>query len=106
MLHRNPIPYYFNFTKSFELNDLVEISVDCHSGYTSDEYPVCFHWDSIRFEITEILDRWYQGNLNPDVPPANYFKVRTNDNKVYIIKHMSDSDKWFLWIHGESINLF
>ena len=85
--------------------DLISIKVESHSGYKANDYPVSFYWDSIRFDIKEILDRWYQGDLNPEFPPAFYFKVKTSDDKVYILKHETNSDRWFLWIRGESINL-
>ena len=87
------------------MNDLIEVKVRCHSGYKSDEYPACFYWDNIRFDIKDILDRWYQGDLNPEFPAAYYFKVKTNDEKVYILKHEDTSDKWYLWIQGEMMNL-
>ncbi len=88
------------------MDDLVEIKVKCHSGYASNEYPLYFYWDNIRFEINDVLDRWYQADHNHDFPPANYFKVKTKDGKIYILKYEKVSDKWFLYIHGESINLF
>ena len=87
------------------MNDLIEIKVECKSGYKANEYPIKFYWDNICFEINDIMDRWFQGDLNPDYPPANYFKVKTNDKKIYILKHDEHSHKWFLWIHGESMNL-
>jgi hypothetical protein len=87
------------------MRDSVLITVECHSGFKADEYPKCFFWESVRFEIDEIVDRWYQGNLNPDFPAANYFKVRTTDNNIYILKHETKRDIWYLCIHGEAINL-
>jgi hypothetical protein len=87
------------------MNDFIPIMVKTHSGYKADEYPKYFYWDNIRFEIIEILDRWYQGNQNPEFPAADYFKVRTNDRKTYILKHENNPDNWFLLIHGDSINL-
>lgn len=87
------------------MSDLIQIEVECHSGYKSDEYPLRFYWDNLCFEINEIIDRWYQGDLNPDFPPATYFKVRTSDDKIFILKHESIKDVWFLWIHGESLSL-
>jgi hypothetical protein len=87
------------------MNDLIEIKVFCYSGYKSEEYPRYFEWDDIGFDIKDILDRWHQCNLNPEFPTADYFKVLTADNKIYILKHEIIPDKWFLWIKGESINL-
>ena len=57
------------------------------------------------FEIKEILDRWYKGDLNPEFPVANYFKVSVAEDKIFILKHEIKSGKWFLWIHGVSMNL-
>ena len=88
-----------------KMRDLVKIEVVCHSGYKADEYPVRFYWEDHRFEITEVTDRWYQGDVNPEFPAATYFKVRTSDDKTFILKHESLKDAWFLWIHGESLSL-
>lgn len=89
----------------FLMQDLFEITVECHSGYKADEHPVRFYWDDICFEIREIEDRWYQGNAGPEFPSAHYFKVCTTDNKTYILKHETKSDRWFLWVRGECMNL-
>ena len=64
-----------------------------------------FEWDNIGFDIKEILDRWHQGDLNPEFPAADYFKVLTTDQKIFILKHEIETDEWFLWVKGESLNL-
>ena len=75
---------------------LIPIIVECHSGSKGDEYPICFYLMNMKYEIKEISDRWYQAQTIPDVPVANYFKVRTLSNNIYIIKHEIESDLWFL----------
>ena len=87
------------------MKDLIPIKVVCHSGFKADEYPKSFYWDNIKFEIKEILDRWYQDDQNPDFQSAIYFKVLTSDDKTYLIKHEQNRGNWFLLIYGESINL-
>jgi len=87
------------------MNDLFQVHIICHSGYKADEYPKTFYWDSIRFEIEEILDRWYQGDQHPEIPQADYYKVRTSDQKIYILRHELKSDTWYLWIKGERLDL-
>ena len=87
------------------MSDLIQIKVECHSGYKADEYPVRFCYENLHFEIEEIVDRWYQGDLNPEFPATNYFKVQTTDKKNFILKHEINRDRWFLWIHGESLQL-
>lgn len=76
--------------------NLIPIKVECHAGYKSDEYPICFSMGNIKFEIMEIADRWYQAKATPDWPVADYFKVRTVGKSIYILKHELDSDQWFL----------
>lgn len=76
--------------------NLIPIKVECHSGYKANEYPICFYWMNIKYEIREIADRWYQAQTTPNSPVANYFKVRTAGKSIYIIKHELESDQWFL----------
>lgn len=75
---------------------LIPIKVECHSGHKADEYPVCFYWGNLKFEIKEISDRWFQAKAAPDSPVADYFKVRTESKSIYIIKHELKTDQWFL----------
>jgi hypothetical protein len=75
---------------------LIPIEVQCHSGYKTDEYPKCFFWNNDRFEISQITDRWYQGDSNPEYPVSNYFKVDTTCGNQYIIKHDLEKDEWYL----------
>lgn len=86
--------------------NLIPIKVECHSGYKADEYPVSFYWNEINYEIKEISDRWYQAQLTPDGPVANYFKVRTASKTEYIIKHELKNNLWFLVTTNEPIFRF
>jgi hypothetical protein len=87
------------------MKDLFPIVVVCHSGYKADEYPKYFFWDTIKFDIEEILDRWYQIEQNTGFPLINYYKVRTTDQKIYILKQEIAEDIWYLWIKGERMDL-
>ncbi|MBZ4676401.1 MAG: putative cytosolic protein [Anaerophaga sp.] len=87
------------------MQQLIAISVECYSGYRADEYPIKFYLHDMPFHITEIIDRWYQRESSPDYPASTYFKVVTNDQHHYILKHALDQDKWFLLVKGEAINL-
>lgn len=75
---------------------LVPIIVESHSGYKAGEYPICFYWMNIRFEIREISDRWYQTQITPESPLSNYFKIRTSNMSIFILKHDLETDRWFL----------
>lgn len=87
------------------MNDLVKIKVECHSGYKAGEYPIRFYWEDVCIHVKTLLDRWYQYDAQTEFTPANYFKVLSTDEKTYLLKHEQDSDTWFLWIKGESLNL-
>ena len=76
--------------------NLIPIQVECHSGYKADEYPKYFTLDNERLEISDITDRWYQCDNDPEWPVSDYFKVITTGGKEYIIKHEHKSDSWYL----------
>jgi hypothetical protein len=75
---------------------MIPIKVECHSGYKADEYPKCFYLDENRFEIIEITDRWHQGDRDPEIPAADYFKVETSGGGQFILKHDLGRDHWYL----------
>jgi len=57
----------------------VRIQVESYSGYRNDETPRRFLWNNRRYEIVEIIDRWYQASRDPAVPTSDYFKVRVTE---------------------------
>ena len=78
------------------MTKLIEVKVECYSGYKADEYPICFYRYDQRFEIHEIIDRWYQGDSNPEWPVSNYFKVDTACGERFLLKHDLETDKWYI----------
>lgn len=76
--------------------NLIPVKVECHSGYKADEYPVCFYWLEIKYDIKEISDRWFQAALTEQGPVANYFKVRTSGKQEFILKHELEKNHWFI----------
>jgi hypothetical protein len=75
---------------------MIRVKVESHSGSKADEYPVCFYWLDVKYEISEISDRWFQAVVNEQGPVANYYKVRTASKQEFILKHEIQSDQWFL----------
>jgi hypothetical protein len=73
----------------------VPVRVECHSGHKGEEYPVAVHLEGQRREVTEIVDRWYQGAPDPSYPAAEYFKVRAAEG-LLILKHDRAGQVWFL----------
>jgi len=74
------------------------IQVECHSGYKTNERPVAFMYQGERREIQEIVDRWYEGGLDPGRPVIDYFKVKTTDGKIYLLRYLSAFDTWSIRI--------
>jgi hypothetical protein len=77
----------------------VPITVETYSGYKADETPRAFFHQGRRYLIEEVIDRWYQASADPTLASASYFKVRTTDGAVFIIKRDNESQTWSLQ-HG------
>ncbi len=65
------------------------IEVSCHSGYRADEYPVRFVLDGHFIQVVEVLNRWRS-------PEFRYFKVRGEDERVYLLRQEPCRDTWDL----------
>jgi hypothetical protein len=70
------------------------VQVECHSGYKANERPVAFTYQGCRREVKEIIDRWYEGGLDPPRPKIDYFKVKTTDDQIFILRYLSLFDAW------------
>ena len=75
-----------------------KIPVECYSGYRADEPPMAFTFRERRWEVAEIVDRWYEGGLQPGRPQVNYFKVRTAEGTVFLLRYLSLFDAWSIWV--------
>ena len=58
----------------------MNLIVDCYSGHRGEETPRRLRLGERPVEVASILDRW----LSPD---HRYFKLRGDDDRVYIIRH-------------------
>jgi hypothetical protein len=76
-----------------------DIKVECYSGYKGEETPRAFEYAGKRFEISEILDRWYEGDLDPTALRHNYFKVKTAEGEVFLIRYTPRYESWTLCRH-------
>lgn len=71
-----------------------ETTVECYSGYKAAERPLAFTFQERRWEVAEIVDRWYEGGLEPKQPRVDYFKVKTVEGSVFILRYVSLFDAW------------
>ena len=70
------------------------VSVACYSGYKANERPRAFVFRGRRHEVSDILDRWYEGGSDPGRPVVDYFKVRTGEGGEYILCYHTLFDRW------------
>jgi hypothetical protein len=70
------------------------IQVECYSGYRVNERPHAFLFRERRREVMEIVDRWYEGGVDPSEPEISYFRVKTTDGEVYLLRYLSLFDSW------------
>ena len=68
---------------------LSDLHVECYAGYRGDEAPLRFTLAGREHEITDILDRWL-------APSHRYFKVRSADGGVFILRQDSETHTWEL----------
>ena len=78
------------------LMNLTPVQVESYAGTKADEMPWRFVWGGQTFEVSEVIDRWYQVESKPEWPRADYFKVRAANDRGYLLKHDVESDEWFL----------
>jgi hypothetical protein len=74
--------------------DFEKIQVECYSGYKANERPVAFTYQGRRWKITDIVDRWYEGGMESTLPEINYFKVKTTEGYVFLLRYLSLFDAW------------
>jgi hypothetical protein len=67
----------------------MKLRVECYAGAKADERPVRFQLGERDHMVEEVVDQWY--GLD-DV----FFKVRTDDGNLYILRRNSAADVWTL----------
>jgi hypothetical protein len=74
----------------------IPVLVESHAGHRADEAPRRFLGPEGYCEIEEVLDRWYQAELDPRRPITNYYKVRLAGGAVLLLAHEPTADAWYL----------
>ena len=67
----------------------MRVTVEAYSGYKANERPRRFVLDGHSYEVLEVLDQWYG-------PDSVYFKVRADDQNLYILQYHSLGEEWSL----------
>ena len=75
----------------------MQIRVECYSGWKADEQPIRFRAGEELQSVEEVMDQWYG-------PDSGFFKVRTDDGSVCVLRHTMASDEWTLEArHGSDV---
>lgn len=67
----------------------MKVRVSCHAGYRGEETPIRLYLGERSIEIKSVEDRW----LAPD---HRYFKVKGDDEALYILRHDPSAGTWGL----------
>jgi hypothetical protein len=70
-------------------SDVLRIGVECYAGYKGEETPRTIVLGGRRIAVADVIDRW----LAPD---HRYFKIRGDDDHLYIIRQDVESGDWML----------
>jgi hypothetical protein len=73
---------------------LIQIKVECYAGYRGEETPRNIRFQSRKIEVKKVLDRWLD-------PEYRYFKLRGDDEGIYIIRHDMNTWMWELTYYQE-----
>jgi hypothetical protein len=73
----------------------MDLRVECYAGYRGEESPRRFSIGGRNIEVVEIVDRW----LAPD---HRYFKLRGDDDAIYILRHDMESGVWDLTLYDKT----
>jgi hypothetical protein len=79
-----------NETMVFEIIEHVE----CYQGHKGNESPLSFIYQNKKWQIDNIIDRWYEGGMDPRQPIKNYFKVLTREGKIFLLRYNPKFDSW------------
>jgi hypothetical protein len=63
------------------------VRVECHAGHRAEESPRRFFIGKRAIGVIEIIDRWLDPNYR-------YFKLRGDDDGIYILRYDSHTDTW------------
>lgn len=74
------------------------IDVKAYSGYKHNERPVSFMLRGSVYKVIEIIDRWYEGSWDTREPYMDYFKIRLENGKEYILRYNALFDAWAIMI--------
>lgn len=77
------------------------ITVLTRDEYREAQEPYAFEWRDQRFEVAGIVDRWYEGRLDSKRMPLRYFKVRTGDGGIHLLRYHELFRAWSILVREQ-----
>jgi hypothetical protein len=77
---------------------LERIEVTTRDDYRGSQEPVAFRWRGRTYQVTEVLDRWFDGRIDSTRIPLRYFRVLTNTGWRCLIRHHELFSVWALCV--------
>lgn len=74
-----------------QMNNVV---VEAYAGYKGEETPRAFTHEGVRYEVREIVERWYTERYS-------YFRLRAEDGRRYVLRYDQDELRWELVMREE-----
>ena len=71
------------------------VKVEFYSGYRINERPLAFTLQQRSYRVKEVLDCWFGER-------SQYFKVRADDDNIYLLKYDNTQDQWDLIFYQDS----
>ena len=65
------------------------VRVQCYSGTKANERPIRFEIDGHEHMVDEVIEQWYG-------PEHALFKVRADDDNIYVLRHNQATEVWSL----------
>lgn len=70
------------------------IEARTRDDYRGAQTPTAFTWRGKLHTIREIVDTWYEGRPDSTRLPLRYFKVRTDEGDLFMIRYHEFFDSW------------
>ena len=70
------------------------IDVSSRDEYKAPQEPVSFVWHGEEHFIEEVVDKWYEGGIDPTRLPMLYFRVKTRSGEIFLIRYHEFFRAW------------
>jgi hypothetical protein len=71
-----------------------DIEVSTRDQYKGAQEPVSFVWRGEERHIAQVVDRWYEGQIDSTRMPMLYFRVKTRSGEIFLIRYHEFFQAW------------